>query len=381
MFACFISFLGAQDTIYLKNPSFEDIPRQGGRGITSINGWTDCTYYRFKTESPVDIHPGKFWDNNLPASDKNTYLGMVVRDNMTWESVTQLLEKPLEGGKCYGFSLHLAKSNTYNSSSHMTKQMTNYNTPIVLRIYGSNYPCSEAILLAESDLVRNESWQIYNFEFKPRVHLNYITFVAYYKTPTLTPYNGNILLDGCSMIIQQACPGDPPLAVNKPKLPPHKRTSTSKKREDTVTKPIASNTVSDTKKPFTPKILKELNRNSIKQGQIIEIKNLLFKADTFTIEKASYPILEDVSDFLISNPDVIVEIGGHTNNIPSDDYCNSLSTARAKAVTEYLISRGVNPSKIQFKGYGKTKPIADNRTMSGRQKNQRVELKILSLDS
>ena len=91
--------------------------------------------------------------------------------------------------------------------------------------------------------------------------------------------------------------------------------------------------------------------------------------------------MEDVYQFLLHNPDVIVEVGGHTNNIPSEDYCNALSTARAKAVTEYLIQKGVNPAKIQFKGYGKSKPIADNKTASGRLKNQRVELKILSIDS
>ena len=370
-----------QDTIRLKNPSFEDIPRRGTPGYTQLSGWTDCTLYKFTGESPVDIHPGKFWNNNLPASDKKTYLGMVVRDNYTWESVTQLLEKPLQAGKCYTLSLNLAKSNIYISYSHITQKEANYNTPIVLRIYGSNYPCHETVLLAESDPVKNESWQIYSFDFMPKSDLNYITFQAFYKVPIMVPYNGNILVDGCGYILQKACPGEPPLAVAKPKLPPHKSRPNKKVDPPNTQKPIADVPSKNVNKPYNPKILKELNRNNLKKGQIIEIKNLLFKADTFTIEKASYPILEDVYQFLLHNPDVIVEVGGHTNNIPSEDYCNALSTARAKAVTEYLIQKGVNPAKIQFKGYGKSKPIADNKTASGRLKNQRVELKILSIDS
>lgn len=91
--------------------------------------------------------------------------------------------------------------------------------------------------------------------------------------------------------------------------------------------------------------------------------------------------IDELYGFLSTNPSVMIEIGGHTNSTPTDDYCDRLSTARAKAVAEYLVNKGVEPNKVQFKGYGKKKPIADNRTSSGRQKNQRVEIKILSLNS
>jgi outer membrane protein OmpA-like peptidoglycan-associated protein len=83
----------------------------------------------------------------------------------------------------------------------------------------------------------------------------------------------------------------------------------------------------------------------------------------------------------MANEDVVIEVGGHTNSLPADEYCDRLSTARAKAVVEYLIEKGVDPGKVQFKGYGKKKPIADNKTRFGREKNQRVEIKILSLNS
>jgi outer membrane protein OmpA-like peptidoglycan-associated protein len=197
----------------------------------------------------------------------------------------------------------------------------------------------------------------------------------------LIPYNGNLLLDGVSDIVQKPCPGE--IAYNKNNLPPHKRTKTNPKSNNSSSKP--SGTVKDTpvvvvdNAPKKPKILTELNRSTLKEGQVIEIKRLEFMADTSKINSASYEVLDEVYNFLKGNPEVIVEIGGHTNNIPPDAYCDQLSTARAKVVAEYLINKGIKTDKIQFKGYGKRKPIADNKTAIGRQRNQRVEIKILSI--
>jgi outer membrane protein OmpA-like peptidoglycan-associated protein len=383
----FLALIGASvsssaqlDTIRLTNPSFEDNPKRGGESITGIAGWFDCGKINFPLESPPDIHPNGFWENNLPASDKKTYLGMVVRDNGTYESVSQRLNSELIGGKCYKFSINLARAGRYISATRSDGKEANYNTPVVLRIYGGSGYCNERELLAESDPVSNDSWQINTFEFRPKSNIRSITFQAFYKTPVLMPYNGNILVDGGSEIVRIACPGEPPLyADNNSKLPPHKRkknqnTSKDNKKADTI---IAANN----KKSFKPRILQELNTTSLKTGQIIEIKKLEFKADASDIDKNSHEVLDELYGFLSTNPSVMIEIGGHTNSTPTDDYCDRLSTARAKAVAEYLVNKGVEPNKVQFKGYGKKKPIADNRTSSGRQKNQRVEIKILSLNS
>jgi outer membrane protein OmpA-like peptidoglycan-associated protein len=90
--------------------------------------------------------------------------------------------------------------------------------------------------------------------------------------------------------------------------------------------------------------------------------------------------LDELAGFLKSTSNVKVEIGGHTNSVPPDDYCDKLSTARAKAVAEYLIANGVEQSKVQFKGYGKRNPIMSNKTQNGRMRNQRVEIKILNVE-
>ena len=114
-------------------------------------------------------------------------------------------------------------------------------------------------------------------------------------------------------------------------------------------------------------------------GQVIQVEKLFFKANMADIKEESFPVLDEMYDFLITNK-VVVEIGGHTNSIPTDEFCFQLSNARAKTVAEYLYGKGIPESQVSYKGYGKTQPIADNTTYEGRQRNQRVEIKILSVE-
>ena len=134
-------------------------------------------------------------------------------------------------------------------------------------------------------------------------------------------------------------------------------------------------------KPKKDKILEELDRSTIRRGQKIKIDQLYFEADTTDINVESYTVLNEVYDFLNDNPDIVIEIGGHTNGIPPHDYCDKLSKASAEAVAKYLIQKGIEDERIMFKGYGKRKPIASNSSEEGRKRNQRVEIKIISMDS
>lgn len=128
------------------------------------------------------------------------------------------------------------------------------------------------------------------------------------------------------------------------------------------------------------KTFADIETKDIKVGQVMQIENLYFLADSVEVTNSSKPILDQVYNFLTANKNIIVEIGGHTNNIPSDEYCDKLSTERAKNIAEYLIRRGVDKNRVSFKGYGKRNPIASNETTEGRRKNQRVELKILGIE-
>jgi len=109
------------------------------------------------------------------------------------------------------------------------------------------------------------------------------------------------------------------------------------------------------------------------------MEQLQFDADSIVLKPDFYPLLDELYDFLDENPGVVVEIGGHTNSLPPDAVCDQLSSARAKAVAEYLIARGILDKRVFHKGYGKRQPIATNTTPEGRKRNQRVEVKILQL--
>jgi outer membrane protein OmpA-like peptidoglycan-associated protein len=124
-------------------------------------------------------------------------------------------------------------------------------------------------------------------------------------------------------------------------------------------------------------ILPELNLAKLRTGQNIRMEELFFEADSFRITPQSIPVLDEVYDFLSDNSEVVIEVGGHTNNIPETAFCDYLSEERAKSVANYIVRKGIDPQRVFYKGYGKRDPIASNRTAEGRARNQRVEIKIL----
>jgi len=71
-----------------------------------------------------------------------------------------------------------------------------------------------------------------------------------------------------------------------------------------------------------------------------------------------------------------VDLDGHTDSIGTERYNQGLSERRARAVRDYLVKKGINPARITTRGFGETKPIADNKTRDGRAKNRRVEIRV-----
>jgi outer membrane protein OmpA-like peptidoglycan-associated protein len=153
-------------------------------------------------------------------------------------------------------------------------------------------------------------------------------------------------------------------------VPPHKR---KKKPEVQVQPEVVQE---DAPKP---KIMEELDRKNMKKGQVFKIKNLYFDTDQSDLDNRSNIVLDEIYYFLKSNPDISVEIGGHTNGLCQEDFCDQLSEQRAKVVAQYLVRKGISANRLEFKGYGKRQTIASDRTAFGRQKNQRVEIKITNI--
>jgi len=126
-----------------------------------------------------------------------------------------------------------------------------------------------------------------------------------------------------------------------------------------------------------PPLTLDLSLQPMEVKKVFVFNNIQFRFDSSTIIEASKPIVDEIAATLINNPDLSVEISGHTCNIGTAAYNLKLSERRAKAVVNYLVKKGVDSSKLTYKGFGLTKPVADNSTNAGRIKNRRVEVKVL----
>jgi OOP family OmpA-OmpF porin len=104
-----------------------------------------------------------------------------------------------------------------------------------------------------------------------------------------------------------------------------------------------------------------------------------FEFNLSQLTAPSQRTLDEVASALLTQPELQVEIQGHTDSIGSVAYNQNLSQRRAEAVKAYLISKGVSASNLTAKGYGKAKPIVSNDTAEGRAQNRRVEFEVTNV--
>lgn len=127
---------------------------------------------------------------------------------------------------------------------------------------------------------------------------------------------------------------------------------------------------------------KEIRRDlylvPIEVGATVRLNNIFFETGKDELKSESFVELNRVVEFLNNNPNVKIELSGHTDNVGSADFNKTLSQKRADAVLRYLTSKGIDPSRLVAKGYGMEKPVADNTTEEGKAMNRRVEFTILS---
>jgi hypothetical protein len=184
------------DTIFLANPSFE--MRIARHSITP-DGWVNIGP---EGESEPDVQPGSF-GCQTPAQHGDTYLGMVARDNNTWEGVGQRLSSNLLKDSTYTFSLFLAQSPEYTSLSRVSGEKALYVSPLILVVWGVNAKHGAEEMLAQTEAVAHKNWLEYRFELQPgKDDFDEINLVAYYA-PGLEKRNGNLLVDNCSPIIRK----------------------------------------------------------------------------------------------------------------------------------------------------------------------------------
>jgi hypothetical protein len=163
------------------NASFEG----EARDATVPRGWFICT-----EGSTPDILPGPWGVYNEPSHGE-TYVGLITRENGTWESIGQKLTEKLLKGRCYQMSLDVARSDTY----------ADYHDPIKLRIWCGKSKCDRTQLILETDFIRDTEWARQEIRFTAKSDMDYILFEAFIREGAFS-HRGNVLIDNVSAIVQ-----------------------------------------------------------------------------------------------------------------------------------------------------------------------------------
>ncbi|WP_266205426.1 OmpA family protein [Pontibacter kalidii] len=121
----------------------------------------------------------------------------------------------------------------------------------------------------------------------------------------------------------------------------------------------------------------DVHLDPIKSGAAMVLSNLFFDTGKYHLEKKSKTELDKLISFMQQNPQVRIEISGHTDDVGSDKANQVLSERRAKSVVDYLASNGISKDRIRYKGYGETKPVKPNTSEENRQLNRRIEMRVL----
>jgi len=114
---------------------------------------------------------------------------------------------------------------------------------------------------------------------------------------------------------------------------------------------------------------------AVAQGDIMVLKGVNFESGSAKLLPESMNVLDSIANDLLDNPDLNIEIGGHTDNTGSAATNRRLSKERAETVRAYLVGKGIPAARLTTMGYGPDRPIASNKTEDGRAANRRVELK------
>ncbi|WP_276131687.1 OmpA family protein [Polluticoccus soli] len=148
--------------------------------------------------------------------------------------------------------------------------------------------------------------------------------------------------------------------------------------------PPAKKTVSP--KPAAPLTSTELKLTTLKPGETFPLENIYFYTNRHVVVKESIPELDKLYQALANNPTVRIQVEGHVccvkkdqDALDEDTLEQALSVNRAKHICEYLVRRGITPDRLEYRGFGKSRPLVENEvTEEDAAKNRRVEIRLLS---
>lgn len=123
---------------------------------------------------------------------------------------------------------------------------------------------------------------------------------------------------------------------------------------------------------------KDIPLQPIENGAVVVLKNIFFDSKQFVLKTESVAELDKLVLLLNENPQLKIQINGHTDNVGAAKDNLLLSNNRARAVVGYLLQKGIAQPRLSFKGFGAAQPVADNNTETGRAQNRRTELSVIS---
>ncbi len=116
-------------------------------------------------------------------------------------------------------------------------------------------------------------------------------------------------------------------------------------------------------------------------GDVLIEHDIMFDFNSAVIRSENYAFLDSMASFLLKNKNLIIEVSNHSDERGSNQYSTCLTCKRAKAIADYLISKGIVTSRILAKGYNSSKPLIKGaKTEEEHQQNRRTEFKILGTD-
>ncbi len=124
-------------------------------------------------------------------------------------------------------------------------------------------------------------------------------------------------------------------------------------------------------------VTRDIELEPIESGSVSILNNIFFETDKYELKEKSKTELNNVIRFLEQNPDVKIEISGHTDDVGTATYNMNLSRRRAESVYQYLINQGVDDNRLNSSGYGQTNPAFPNDSEENRARNRRIEFKVL----
>lgn len=191
----------SQQIVEFTNSDFNGEAKKGISFGKPLVEWSNMSSLLFPEETSYDIQPG-FWNVSTKPKFGATYIGMVTRQNGSYESIGQKLSKPLEKNTEYMFSIHVSTSPDYESKTRENlDEISKFDNPALFRVIGKKIKSNDYELLYESVPITNINWKKLEIAFTPSIELDLIILEAYHVDKD-KPQNGNILIDAINLDLE-----------------------------------------------------------------------------------------------------------------------------------------------------------------------------------